>query len=755
MSRLFYLCLFLLHSFTLISLVAVHRLHAQLPNLEIEGKLIDKHSGAPVFGAHVLLEARGQGTTTNQNGEFKLNVPSSSGIIFIHALGYEEVRASFDASSLDLGILELTPKVLQLESILVQGTQARTNDGSQLNSTVNGVEDLVRNIAGVQLIQRGQFALEPMIRSFQASQIGMTIDGMKVYGACVDRMDPASSYIEMENLSSIQVDKSGSDLSVASQVGGSLNFITRKATLNSGLQMEQDMGVESAALARKSRTAIAYSNERWGVRASLSYREADDFTAGDGVVVPISSYQKRNYKLDIRFKLNHHHQISASFLGDDAWDVGFPALLMDATLAQSRVYSIQHHWDNHQRNRFKATQKLYLSTVDHWMDDRYRDVQARRVMNGMFMPMYGNTQTIGLYNTYDWFFDRVEWTLTTDAHTLNAFGDMWMYSLFPNIPDMYLLNLGDAELWNAALTLSSKIRLHSNQELILSSRLDASTRDVGRQEMKTMLKGYWGISETQQEYLIPSFSAKWIYRWNANRQVQLSLSQNQRLPSHVENYGHYVYNYIDGFFYTGRPDLKPERATTVDVRWNDRLGNVALQINAFWTTLRDMIVGLEASEGNVEQLSGGSYQFRLYGNAPRARLLGFEGALQFMPNSDWLLSTNLSALHGQNISFNEPMPMIAPIHGGIVLRWQPSSTYVEVSSDWALAQNRIANRAAIEDRTDGYNLIGIMSGVTIRDKWELSLGVRNIFDQYVVNHLSFGNVPMLGRNFEVAVKWRY
>ena len=62
------------------------------------------------------------------------------------------------------------------------------------------------------LLSRANFAQEPVIRGLSGGQIGLVIDGMPVIGACVDKMDPSTSYVEADNLQRLELSKGGFDL---------------------------------------------------------------------------------------------------------------------------------------------------------------------------------------------------------------------------------------------------------------------------------------------------------------------------------------------------------------------------------------------------------------------------------------------------------------------------------------------------------------------------------------------------------------
>ena len=231
---------------------------------------------------------------------------------------------------------------------------------------LNATEDLMQHVAGVGLIQRANFAWEPSIRGMSGGQVGLVIDGMKVYGACVDKMDPASSYVEPENLEKLEVTKGGFDLTHASQIGGTVNLVTEKPDFTRPYALAMEAGYETGAALRRVRVAGGASQGRFAARGSLSYRKAGDFAPGGGAGrIDYSGFEKRNYKASLAARPAEGHQVTATFLGDDAWNVGYPVLLMDAALAQARLYSLTYEATPDVRWVEGAEARLYHNRVDH------------------------------------------------------------------------------------------------------------------------------------------------------------------------------------------------------------------------------------------------------------------------------------------------------------------------------------------------------------------------------------------------------
>ena len=53
----------------------------------------------------------------------------------------------------------------------------------------------------------------------------ITIDGMKIFCACTDKMDPVTSYVEIENLSQMHIGSGiGGNPFATNSIGGSLDM---------------------------------------------------------------------------------------------------------------------------------------------------------------------------------------------------------------------------------------------------------------------------------------------------------------------------------------------------------------------------------------------------------------------------------------------------------------------------------------------------------------------------------------------------
>ena len=711
----------------------------------VSGSVVDASTGLGVPLAAVIVESSGTGVACDDQGFFRLEIPDGPQTLRISALGFTSERVELDGPPDKPLFVQVHPRIQSYDEVVVTGSSTLIDDPAAPPIKMNSTEDLLDRVAGADFYHRGNFAWEPVVRGLSGGQLGVVIDGMQVVGACVDKMDPTSAYVEVENLRTLELSKGGFDLSEASQIAGTVNYVTEQPRFDNTYYSKVDVGMESVSGLMRTALVAGVSRGGTSVRGSFSYKNAGDYTPGGGSEpVEDSGYKKNNFKLDVAQKLGSGHQLTGSILADNAWDVGYPVLLMDATLAQARIYSLTHLWDPGSTVSTISgwETRAYYNSVDHYMDDYKRDVMQREVMRGMNMPMFGQTRTAGGMSRMNLRSGVNELEVTVDLYRTESFGDMWMFSLF-DIPDMYLLNLGDVVVKHGAVSANLSRPLGSRFRTRIDARFDYSPRDVEDERARAILAGRWETDDLARTYAFGNLSGTVEYLADPTTRFRLALAHVGRLPTHVENYGHYIYNYVDGYFYTGNPNLDHERSSQVELgmeRWTAGLG---LKASLYANYIKNLIVG--ASD---DGLVGGSdvYQFRYYRNADNAMMLGGELSAVYRLPKGLELAGSASYTWGQNLELDEPMYLMPPLTGLVALRFKHDRFFGEVETRMAAPQNRVSTMLSDEQPTDGYMILNLRGSARLGEYLELTAGLENVFDVLYHEHLSYGDLPAKGRN---------
>ncbi len=709
----------------------------------IVGSITDAATGAAVPYCTVLDTTHGTGASCDADGRFTLMHAPGSCTLRLSAVGYERmtIRVLVQAETPTLVHALLEPSVIRFsERIVIEGHRgSRLDEGDRRWQTT--AEDAMRQADGVTMLRRGAFAQEISVRGFGADRVATVIDGMKVHGACSDRMDPVASYVEVENLERLDIARGAFDMTQAQPAAGSVSLVTRKPAFDVPWTVDAELGWESAAGTQRLRAGTGGSLATdLAMRLTASMRRAGDFRAGGGEVLAHSGYAKTNYKADLAWRAGDAHRLTASWIGDDAWDVGFPALIMDTRRTIAQIVSLEHLWSRPAAWLPSLRTLLYANRIDHWMDDSERDVTQRLVMPGMYMPMYGRTRTAGFRSELRYLAGSGTGLLVAELTHLDAYADMWMH-LLDGTGSAWLTNLGDVVDQRASLAAEHAQQLSEAVLLRGTLRMEASRRDVGLERFRRQLEAFQPGVDVRR--FLSGLSAGTTLDLRVMQQVRLrtSLAAATRLPSHLESHGFYSYSYTEAAFLIGNPMLKPERSLQAEVSAEFVEGSASLRGSVYVNAIHDYI--------SSEFLSADT---RRYTNVSRATVAGGElrGTMTIGESVDCMAS--LAYTEGRNDVTGESLPLIAPLTGTLAIGWHSATVWIGADLRAATRQTRIAERTTFEDETAGFAVLGLRARWQATGAIEVLAGVENILDHRYHEHLSVNNLPAPGRNIHLGLR---
>jgi TonB-dependent starch-binding outer membrane protein SusC len=137
----------------LLSKIEVAAVNQASPAIIVKGKVNDD-KGAPLIGASVKLKGTPQGTSTDANGNFSLEIPDQGGVLVISYVGYSsiEVPVTSASSAVNVSLQQLDTKAEEIIVIAYGSQNKRAVTGSV--QTINAKE-LVDQPVG-QLAQKLQ-----------------------------------------------------------------------------------------------------------------------------------------------------------------------------------------------------------------------------------------------------------------------------------------------------------------------------------------------------------------------------------------------------------------------------------------------------------------------------------------------------------------------------------------------------------------------------------------------------------------------
>lgn len=306
----------------------------------------------------------------------------STSVLFVLLLSISSIKAQDTITPRD------TTKILEEVKVRAQGKKKIKTD-IKLAVTV---DEFLASSQSISFVKRGAYAWEPMLNSMSSERSSVTIDGMHIFGACTDKMDPITSYVETNNLSTITI-KSGQEGNLhGATVAGSID-LQRKNTAfgdDKTVKGSYQTGFEFNNKQFFNLADLSYSGKRFAADGSISLRNATNYYDGNNKEVRNSQFNKFNSSLGFAFKTGERSALRVDAIYDKAKDVGFPALPMDLWLSRAIITSASYKqlfddgpvqfWDS----------KVYFNAIEHYMDD------TTRPENLVHMDMPGWSTTYGL-----------------------------------------------------------------------------------------------------------------------------------------------------------------------------------------------------------------------------------------------------------------------------------------------------------------------------------------------------------------------
>lgn len=633
---------------------------------------------------------------------------------------------------------------------LEQLTVIELDEDDPLNDYYKGnrfslTESALERIPAISLVSRGNFAPEPTFRGFSSGQVNLTIDGMHIFGACTDKMDPVSSYVETNNLNSISTGNDNESSSNGAGLGGCIDMKTAKPDLiKKGVYGQAAAGYNAISKGVNASLGLGFNDKNLSGIFSGTYRKNDNYKDSNGEEVKYTQFNKVNFSAKLLSNFSNFHRIKADFIYDRAWDVGYAALPMDVSSAEAIIYSLSYERFYFGKGLKSIELKGYGNNIEHIMDDSKRpDVPIR-------MDMPGWSDTYGGYA--DFRFQKKKghrFQLKADAFVHFALAEMTMYPT--DEEPMFMLTWPDIKRIVFGLFAADNWIVGDKFNLNYSLRFDQSKSELQSEFGKDHLRVF-GYDVDDPIYL-PTWNAIIEPKLKVNESWALSwiAAFKQRIPTVSEQYGFYLFNALDGYDYIGNPELGVESALQGEMTVNYHKGSLGFTLSGFYYSIQNYIVG--EVDSSLSSMTIGANGVKVYEALESAYMTGFEGSIIYKKKSiKWVNVLNYTLgrdLHG------EVLPQLPPLKltSTLTLKLNRFELIPEIVG--ALANNEVRESYG-EQTSPSWMIANLRSSYSFKgSKWKVQAGIENLFNEYYFEFLDWGQIPRPGRNFYLNVSYRF
>ncbi|MEQ9519481.1 MAG: TonB-dependent copper receptor [Parvibaculum sp.] len=642
---------------------------------------------------------------------------------------------------------------LNLSEIVVRG---RSNDPlvsqrfplERMSPETDGGAYL-RTLTGVSAGRMGGHGTDPIIRGQSQNRLNVLNDGAQQYGACPNRMDPPTSFINLDTYDRVTVLKGyQSVLYGAGGTGGTVLFERDPVRLQSfAREGRASLGYESNGNVRRGAANGLVGNEDGAVRGNATFVDAQSYQDGDGNSVA-SSYEQWHGGLGVSLTPGADRYFSLDVEQDQVTDALFPGAGMDSPLSDSVKLSAKSILDFDgvvSRLRLEA----FGSVVDHVMDNYtlrpFTAMRARRVdstsdtYGGRFIAELdvGEGQlSLGM----DAQRNEREALRFDGANGSNV-------SVLQNLlwPDVAITQFGVFGEGNIPLSDAAGIKLGLRYDHVTSDARKANqvarvTHMLGGVMMSAndLYRAHYGVSAAQVTDHNVSGLARLELDVTDLTTVFTGISHSMRSPDATERY---LANFMGAGgvdSWVGNPNLDPERHVQLDAGFVVDGGAWGLSGAVYYDRVQDYILR-DRARGQAGIITNNSTT-TIYRNV-RATLAGGEIEARHAFAPGWEGLVGLAYTYGQNETDNRALAQIAPLELSLEVTygvddWKLGSRVTAAAGANRVDTNPLTGTGLDAGKTPGWASVDVFGEYDVLSWAAVEVGVSNLFDADYAYHLN-------------------
>jgi iron complex outermembrane receptor protein len=623
------------------------------------------------------------------------------------------------------------------ETVEVLGTAPREGLAtSEISESVgHEMSEVLTRMAGMAKLRRGGVAQDVVMRGYQGKNLNVLVDGVKVYGACPNNMDPPAFHTDASEVERVEVGKGPFDVRNGGSLGGVVNIVTRRP--HDGFSLQPTLTFDSQGLVQPTVT-VGNGSERLWWQAGFSHRQGTPYRDGNGNRFTEGAGYRASAVDSDAFRIGagwarfgaapvSGHDIEVYAAHQEADHVLYPYLQMDGITDTTDRLNLTYKTRPKGRLLQAVRVHGYYTRVDHFMTDELR-TSGEGKPRPYSMASQAGTQSVGA---------RVEADLGVVTVGVEAVRRKWeVTTRMAGMSYMPQYSIPDVQVDSAGAYADLRRQLSRTLLLAAGTRVDRVSSRADEAIAPTPL--YWAYHSTRLTSAtdtLPSGNLRLVWTPTASVEFSMGVGHAERVPDPQERYFGLKRSGSD---WVGDPELRPVRNTGTSLvgRWQGR--DVILTGSLFYDKVADYITVYD--QVRVNQTTGVmSTKARSYANVD-AVVWGGEASASLVLSDRLMLSGDISVVRGRKTPrpekgiLSEDLGEIPPTSGRLALRYERGPLFGEVEGVFAARQDHV-DRELGESSTPGWAVANLRSGRRF-GQFKVTVAVYNIFDRQYTEHLS-------------------
>ncbi len=637
-------------------------------------------------------------------------------------------------------------------------------------TSITDVGRLLSNIPNISGVRKGGYGFDPVIRGFKYSQLNVILNGAtKIEGGCPNRMDPATSHVDVSEVTAMTVYKGPYALKFGPSFGGVINISTWQPhfTTNFTTHLKGIVGLQSNGVGYNSDISLKGSAKAFTYEITAGTKSYENYKDGDGRWVK-ASLQQFHSTAKVGFKLSPNSVLDARVDFSGGKNIDFPALSMDERQDHTNIYNLNYRVEKLSDAINFIKWNGWLSVVNHKMDNKNRPFSDTVVAVSSIVANDAGIRGAINMNIKNGLLE-------------SGFDYEHIYKDGQRIKSMIKqpgLPIKEESIWRNATIDNMGVYGEYN---VTGKRLDwvmAGRVDFNRATSNPMVR--WGMNDlpfyyedsTESNYLNISFSGGFTWKLNDNNRLSFSAGRGVRSPDMTERFIILLPVGYDKYDYLGNPQLKPEANYEADIgikhlsrrKWY-------FDGNLFLSYVTNFIGSKKVPPSIARPQTKGVLGVKQFVNFKAVWLMGFEASLKSPERNPWQISLNAGYTYGFNplapgykiengqvvdeyTINNDPLPEIPPFETDFSFQYKLFKSKLVPLLRWRLvAAQKSISLSYGEQASRAFQIVDFKISYMFSSSLSIWSGVNNLFNKTYYEHLNrniIGSLEPLyepGRNF--------